>query len=453
MVTKRTVALPTIMAWFNHGYQEADWHPGKPGLCWGQGDRLNDWHRLLFLCLFSTAVHAIQNLIMRAGYMEEYNALGVLGCWEMLFIPDSVFEAIFHLVRGEGGDEKAGRKRGRGRVKGRGGRVREGERQRERGREREGRVKEGERQREGGRGREKQRNREGGKEEEERKRIDKRGESKRGRERNRGGKKERGKVRKGGGEGREGKEQKRGRGRDRKREKGKGERGGGREGEKHREGGKQSGKVREGREREREGGRGKADGEGEIKGERVKVREREGEIKGRRGREGDREREREGKREGEEQEGEGEGEKFSKWMELKAMFRQANIYLRHSDIREKTIGMVFFSEVKESCPGFTRTFWLETEVVGAPLLEVLKKRLDSHLSEMGEAEVGFKNPRNRFAAQLLGGGGHGGQFGGFPWASGRAKTASPRVHRPSGNRKLETGPFPELPVRSIFPPP
>ncbi|KAG8131402.1 hypothetical protein E2320_017909 [Naja naja] len=35
---------------------------------------------------------------------------------------------------------------------------------------------------------------------------------------------------------------------------------------------------------------------------------------------------------------------FSK-VELKAMFRQANIYLRRPDIREKTIGMVFFSEL------------------------------------------------------------------------------------------------------------
>ncbi|XP_026569694.1 maestro heat-like repeat-containing protein family member 7 [Pseudonaja textilis] len=46
-----------------------------------------------------TAVQAIQNLIMRAGYTEEYNTLGTLGCWEMLLTPDSVFEAIFHLVR------------------------------------------------------------------------------------------------------------------------------------------------------------------------------------------------------------------------------------------------------------------------------------------------------------------------------------------------------------------
>ncbi|KAL7985727.1 hypothetical protein Chor_013659, partial [Crotalus horridus] len=32
-------------------------------------------------------------------------------------------------------------------------------------------------------------------------------------------------------------------------------------------------------------------------------------------------------------------------VQLKLMFRQANTYLRHSDIKVKTIGMAFFSEL------------------------------------------------------------------------------------------------------------
>ncbi|XP_039214548.1 maestro heat-like repeat-containing protein family member 7, partial [Crotalus tigris] len=47
----------------------------------------------------SSAVQALKNLIRCAGYLEEYNALGKKGCWRMLTSPDSLFEAIFHLVR------------------------------------------------------------------------------------------------------------------------------------------------------------------------------------------------------------------------------------------------------------------------------------------------------------------------------------------------------------------
>ncbi|XP_032069739.1 maestro heat-like repeat-containing protein family member 7 [Thamnophis elegans] len=47
----------------------------------------------------STAVEAIKNLILSAGYNEEYEDLTTLGCWKMLLSPDSLFEAIFHLVR------------------------------------------------------------------------------------------------------------------------------------------------------------------------------------------------------------------------------------------------------------------------------------------------------------------------------------------------------------------
>ncbi|XP_032069804.1 maestro heat-like repeat family member 5 [Thamnophis elegans] len=49
--------------------------------------------------LLGTAVQAIKNLILAARYEEEYKELGTLGCWEMLLSPDSLFEAIFHLVR------------------------------------------------------------------------------------------------------------------------------------------------------------------------------------------------------------------------------------------------------------------------------------------------------------------------------------------------------------------
>ncbi|ETE58813.1 hypothetical protein L345_15464, partial [Ophiophagus hannah] len=47
----------------------------------------------------STAVQAIKNLILCAGYTEEFDALGLLGCWEMLLSPDSLFQAISHLAR------------------------------------------------------------------------------------------------------------------------------------------------------------------------------------------------------------------------------------------------------------------------------------------------------------------------------------------------------------------
>ncbi|XP_032081503.1 maestro heat-like repeat-containing protein family member 7 [Thamnophis elegans] len=49
--------------------------------------------------LLSMAVQAIKNLILSAGYEEEYKDLGTLGCWEMLSSPDGLFEGIFHLVR------------------------------------------------------------------------------------------------------------------------------------------------------------------------------------------------------------------------------------------------------------------------------------------------------------------------------------------------------------------
>ncbi|KAG8146571.1 hypothetical protein E2320_013712, partial [Naja naja] len=45
------------------------------------------------------AVQAIKNLIVCAGYTEEFDALGLLGCWEMLLSPDSLFQAISHLAR------------------------------------------------------------------------------------------------------------------------------------------------------------------------------------------------------------------------------------------------------------------------------------------------------------------------------------------------------------------
>ncbi|XP_026573479.1 maestro heat-like repeat-containing protein family member 6 [Pseudonaja textilis] len=60
---------------------------------------LNDWHRFLSLCPFSTAVQAIRNLIVCAGYLREFEALGLLGCWEMLLSPDGLFQAISHLAR------------------------------------------------------------------------------------------------------------------------------------------------------------------------------------------------------------------------------------------------------------------------------------------------------------------------------------------------------------------
>ncbi|XP_070593027.1 maestro heat-like repeat family member 5 [Erythrolamprus reginae] len=47
----------------------------------------------------STTVQAIKNLITCAGYHEEFNDLGKVGCWDMLLSPNTLFEGIFHLVR------------------------------------------------------------------------------------------------------------------------------------------------------------------------------------------------------------------------------------------------------------------------------------------------------------------------------------------------------------------
>ncbi|XP_062984876.1 maestro heat-like repeat family member 5 [Elgaria multicarinata webbii] len=47
----------------------------------------------------STAVQALKNLITCAGYIREYNVLGMQGCWDLLSSPENFFEGIFHLVR------------------------------------------------------------------------------------------------------------------------------------------------------------------------------------------------------------------------------------------------------------------------------------------------------------------------------------------------------------------
>ncbi|XP_058050047.1 maestro heat-like repeat-containing protein family member 6 [Ahaetulla prasina] len=49
--------------------------------------------------LLGNTVQTIKNLIMCAGYEEEFNDLEMLGCWDMLVTPDSFFEGIFHLIR------------------------------------------------------------------------------------------------------------------------------------------------------------------------------------------------------------------------------------------------------------------------------------------------------------------------------------------------------------------
>ncbi|KAM3820748.1 vomeronasal type-2 receptor 1-like [Vipera latastei] len=46
----------------------------------------------------SSAVLALQNLILCTGRLEEYQALGKKGCWKMLLSPDRLFDAISHLV-------------------------------------------------------------------------------------------------------------------------------------------------------------------------------------------------------------------------------------------------------------------------------------------------------------------------------------------------------------------
>ncbi|XP_061467097.1 maestro heat-like repeat family member 5 [Rhineura floridana] len=47
----------------------------------------------------STAVQALKNLIACAGYIREYNILGMQGCWDMLSTPETYFDGIFHLAR------------------------------------------------------------------------------------------------------------------------------------------------------------------------------------------------------------------------------------------------------------------------------------------------------------------------------------------------------------------
>ncbi|XP_078240225.1 maestro heat-like repeat family member 5 [Pogona vitticeps] len=47
----------------------------------------------------STTLQALKNLIACAGYIKEYNIMGMQGCWEMLSTPENYFEGIFKLVR------------------------------------------------------------------------------------------------------------------------------------------------------------------------------------------------------------------------------------------------------------------------------------------------------------------------------------------------------------------
>ncbi|XP_063149259.1 maestro heat-like repeat-containing protein family member 7 [Candoia aspera] len=46
-----------------------------------------------------TAVQALKNLIVCAGYTREYNILDTIGCWDMLSSPDTYFDGILHLIR------------------------------------------------------------------------------------------------------------------------------------------------------------------------------------------------------------------------------------------------------------------------------------------------------------------------------------------------------------------
>ncbi|XP_062984800.1 nexilin-like [Elgaria multicarinata webbii] len=47
-----------------------------------------------------TAVQALKNLVTCAGYIKEYNILGVQRCWDLLSSPiENFFEGIFYLVR------------------------------------------------------------------------------------------------------------------------------------------------------------------------------------------------------------------------------------------------------------------------------------------------------------------------------------------------------------------
>ncbi|XP_053153231.1 maestro heat-like repeat family member 5 [Hemicordylus capensis] len=47
----------------------------------------------------SSAIEALKNLIACAGYIKEYNILGLQGCWDMLATPDNFFEGVFYLIR------------------------------------------------------------------------------------------------------------------------------------------------------------------------------------------------------------------------------------------------------------------------------------------------------------------------------------------------------------------
>ncbi|KAJ7335152.1 hypothetical protein JRQ81_013093 [Phrynocephalus forsythii] len=54
-----------------------------------------------FLCPspLSTTIQALKNLIACAGYIKEYNILGMQGCWDMLSNSDKYFDGIYKLVR------------------------------------------------------------------------------------------------------------------------------------------------------------------------------------------------------------------------------------------------------------------------------------------------------------------------------------------------------------------
>ncbi|XP_066473875.1 maestro heat-like repeat family member 5 [Tiliqua scincoides] len=47
----------------------------------------------------SSAIQALKNLTACAGYIKEYNILGMQGCWDMLATPEQFFDGIFHLIR------------------------------------------------------------------------------------------------------------------------------------------------------------------------------------------------------------------------------------------------------------------------------------------------------------------------------------------------------------------
>ncbi|KAJ6662999.1 hypothetical protein lerEdw1_010820 [Lerista edwardsae] len=53
----------------------------------------------VFFSPLNSAIQAVKNLTACAGYIKEYNILGMQGCWEMLASPEQFFEGIFNLIR------------------------------------------------------------------------------------------------------------------------------------------------------------------------------------------------------------------------------------------------------------------------------------------------------------------------------------------------------------------